>query len=380
MSRHLQLAALVVVGTLLAGCASGSGSSPDTTAPGSTDATSSASPPGSGGAVDIEAACPLPDEEKAAAEVDTSAFAKDEPWTLGVSAGYLANAWIAFNNAYVNYAAAQDDRYDDVVSTDAGFDVNKQVADIEDLITQRVSGIIYWPIDNAALSTVLQQAEDAGIPTVNVANGFSDQAGITSNAQVDNYLNGRTAAAKLAEDLGGEGDIVSVIPIAGTNSAILQQAALECVLEQYPNINLLDTQNGDWDTAKSKTITEAWLQRFPSIDGVFSPSGQMSLGVAEAFEEAGRLDEVTFSPADEYNGWLKWLADHADKNYGITTFPVSVGGVAVEVMSDILAGETVTKGTWHGAEYFGPEDAAAMAVPDQPDDWWPNDLPEEFLP
>jgi ABC-type sugar transport system substrate-binding protein len=376
MNRRVQLGALTLVGALVVACGGGTGASPSGAAP--TEPTDSS--PAPSGTVDIEAACPLPDEAAAAAEVDTSAFAQDEPWTLGVSAGYLANAWIAFNNSYVNYAASEDDRYDDVISTDAGFDVSKQVADIEDLITQGVSGIIYWPIDNGALSTVLQQAEDAGIPTVNVANGFSDQAGITSNAQIDNYLNGRTAAAKLAEDLGGEGDIVSVIPIAGTNSAILQQAALECVLEQYPNINLLDTQNGDWDTAKSKSITEAWLQRFPAIDGVFSPSGQMSLGVAEAFEEAGRLDEVTFSPADEYNGWLKWLADNPDKNSGLTTFPVSVGGVAVDVMSRILAGEDVTKGVWHGAEYFGPEEAAAMAVPDQPDDWWPNDLPEEFLP
>ena len=37
---------------------------------------------------------------------------------------------------------------------------------------------------------------------------------------------------------------------------------------------------------KAKQITENLLQRFPQIDGVFSPAGQMSIGVAEAFDEA----------------------------------------------------------------------------------------------
>jgi len=333
-----------------------------------------------GGAVDVEKSCPTPDAEKAAAAVDTAKFKTDGPWTLGVSAGYLSNAWVAFNNAYVSYGASLEPRYTSVVRSDAGFDVNKQVADIEDMITKNVSGIIYWPVDNGALSTVLQKAEAAGIPTVNVANGFSDQAGITANAQIDNYINGRTAAAKLVESLGGKGEIVSVLPIAGTNSATLQDAALKCVLGLYPDIKLLDTQNGDWDTAKSKTITEAWLQRFPKIDGVYSPSGQMSLGVAEAFDEAGRMDEVTFSPADEYNGWLKWIAAHPDKNSGLSTFPTSVGKTAVEVMTGILDGKATTKGTWAGAEYVAPDAAAKLASPERPDDWWPNDLPDSFLP
>jgi hypothetical protein len=49
-------------------------------------------------------------------------------------------------------------------------------------------------------------------------------------------------------------------------------------------------------------------------------------------------------------------------------------------MTSILEGGKVTKGLWWGAEYIGPDEAAAMAKPDQPDDWWPNDLPAEFLP
>jgi len=359
--------------TALPAQATASGSAPPTTS-----APESASPSQAGS--DVETACPLPDADAAAAMVDTTAFKKEGPWTLGVAAGYLANSWISFTNQYVKYAASQEPNYTSLVPSDAGFDVNKQLANIEDLVTRKVSGIIYWPIDNGALLPALQKAEAAGIPTVNVGNGFSAENGITSNAQVSFYLDGRIAAQQLAESLGGQGKIVAVMPIAGTDSATLQTQALQCVLALYPGIELLDTQNGDWDTAKSKTIAEAWLQRFPEIDGVYSASGQMSVGVAEAFDEAGRLGEVKFSPADEYNGWLKFIAAHPDQSGGLATSSPSVGQTAVELMTKILNGEPVTKGVWVSGEYVPSDQVAGMVVADKPDDWWPNNLPAEFLP
>ena len=63
-------------------------------------------------------------------------------------------------------------------------------------------------------------------------------------------------------------------------------------MKEYPQIELLSAEYGDWNRAKAKQITENLLQRHPKIDGVFSPAGQMSIGVVEAFEEAGRLKEV----------------------------------------------------------------------------------------
>lgn len=383
VSKNRRLVLVAFLALALGAC---SGTSPSTSPSTSPGATSEGTPPASSAAspseaaVNVETACPLPDAKPAEAVVDTSKFKKDAPWTLGVAAGYLSNSWITFTDQYVKYAVSKEPRYDSISESNAGFDVSKQIANIEDLVTKKVSGIVYWPIDNGALLPALQEAEAAGIPTVNVGNGFSAENGITSNAQVSFYLDGRIAASRLAQALGGKGKIVAVMPIAGTDSANLQTQALQCVLNLYPDIQLLDTQNGDWDTAKSKTIAEAWLQRFSQIDGVYSASGQMSVGVAEAFDEAGRLSEVKFSPADEYNGWLKFIAAHPGQSAGLATSPPSVGQTAVEIMTSILSGEQVTKGVWVGGKYVPTDQAASMVVSDRPDDWWPNDLPANFLP
>jgi ribose transport system substrate-binding protein len=313
--------------------------------------------------------------------VDTTAFAKDPPWKLCVSAGYLFNSWVVFALQHIRHEASLEPRYDpDIVVTDAGFDANKQIGDIADLVNQGCEAIIYWPVDDQAIEPGLEQAVNAGIPTVNVGGGYADLPGIVSNAHIDQYELGIAVAMRLAESLGGEGRIVSMLPIAGTTAAVNQDLALRHVLEEHPGIELLDTQHGDWNRAQAKAITESWVQRFPQIDGVFSPAGQMSVGMAEAFDEAGRLDGVTFSPGDEYNGWLKWIAAHPQSNGGVVTFPTSAGAVGVEQMTRILSGEPVTKGIQVPSVWYAPEDAAALADPDAPDDWWANELPSEFLP
>jgi ribose transport system substrate-binding protein len=322
-----------------------------------------------------------PEAATADTPVDTSAFAKDAPWQLCVSAGYLFNSWVVFALQNIRHEASLETNYaPDIVVTDAGFDANKQISDISDLVNQGCDAIIYWPIDDQAVEPGLEQAVEAGIPTVNVGGGYADLPGIVSNAHIDQYELGVATAMGLVESLDGSGKIVSMMPIAGTTAAVNQDQALRDVLADYPEIEILDVQNGDWNRGQAKSITENWLLQFSEIDGVYSPAGQMSVGMAEAFDEAGRLGEVVFSPADEYNGWLKWIAAHPESNGGVVTFPPSVGADGVRLMTQILNGEEVTKGIDVPSLWYAPEDAAALAAPDAPDDWWASDLPADYLP
>jgi len=336
---------------------------------------------GSGQPIVIPDTYVSPEGATASTPVDTTAFKKEGPWKLCVSAGYLTNSWVVFALQNVKYQASLESHYaPEIVVTDANFDANKQISDVTDLINQGCTAIVYWPIDDQAIEPGLEQAVAAGIPTVNIGGGYADLPGIVSNAYIDQYELGVAGAIALAESMGGAGKIVSMLPIAGTTAAVDQDKALHDVLANYPGIELLDTQNGDWNRAKAKTITETWLQKYAQIDGVFSPAGQMSAGMVEAFDEAGRLAEVKFSPADEYNGWLKWIAAHPETDSGLVTFPPAAGGIGVQQMTRILSGEPVTKGIHVPSLWYAPGDAADLADAAAPDDWWANSLPPEFLP
>ena len=319
--------------------------------------------------------------EGAKASVDTSAFKKSGTVKLGVSAGYLSNSWVVFALQLIKYQASKNPRFaPDIRVTDAGFNANKQISDIHDLINSGVDAIIYWPVDDKAIEPALEDAVHKHIPTVNVGGGYNNAAGVTTNAYIDQYILGRMGAERLMAALKGKGNILSLMPIAGTTAAVDQEKALEDVLSVCPDVHLLDSQNGDWNRAKSQTIAENWAQRFSQANGLFSPSGQMSIGATRAFDQAGILDHIVLSPGDEYNGWLKWEVQHPGKNSGVVTFPPEAGAVGADLMAKIISGEPVLKGVRVPSVYIPADKVKNYAEMNKPDDWWATQLPAKWQP
>ena len=310
--------------------------------------------------------------------VKTTQFKKAPPYIVGVSAGYLSNSWVVFALQHIRYEASLHKEISNVIVTDAAFNPTKQVSDIEDLISKNVNMILYWPVDEKAIQPALQKAVVKGIATVNAGGGFSAAPGTVSNAFIDQWTLGEMVARQLVKDLGGKGKIFAMLPIAGTTAAVDQLAALKHVLKDHPQIELLSAEYGDWNRAKAKQITENLLQRFPKIDGVFSPAGQMSIGVAEALEEAGRMKGVVMSPGDEYNGWLKWVAKN--KTGGVVTFPTRAGQEALKLGLKILNGEPVPRGLIIPSVYLDTAASTKATEPSRPDDWWASTLPDAWKP
>jgi ribose transport system substrate-binding protein len=317
-------------------------------------------------------------QKQIAETVTTTQFKKAGPYVVGVSAGYLSNSWVVFALQHIRYEASLHKEITNVIVTDAAFNPSKQVSDIEDLISKNVSMILYWPVDEKAIQPALQKAVAKGIPTVNAGGGFSAAPGTTSNAFIDQWALGEMVARQLVKDLGGKGKIFAMLPIAGTTAAVDQLAALKFVIKDHPQIELLSAEYGDWNRAKAKQITENLIQRFPKIDGVFSPAGQMSIGVAEALEEAGRMKGVVMSPGDEYNGWLKWIAKN--KRGGVVTFPTRAGQEALKLALKALDGQPVPRGLIIPSVYLDTAASIKIVEPSRPDDWWASNLPDAWKP
>lgn len=310
--------------------------------------------------------------------LDTSQYKKDGDLSVGVSAGYLSNAWINFAAQYVKYEASLHPEITELKMTDAAFNPSKQVSDIEDLLTSGVDALLFWPVDEKAILPVLKKAHDQGVVTINIGYNFMADPAVTSNAYVNQWEMTQQGLDRFIEALDGKGKIFAMLPIAGSSAAVVQLAVLEAALKDYPEIELLSVEYGDWNRSKAKQLTENLLQRFPQIDGAFSPAGQMSMGIYEAFDEAGRLGELTMSPGDEYNGWTRMVAKEG--KWGSVTSGLEIGRVAVQQAVAILTGQATTAAIVVPTHYMDPAEVAATHQPDRPDDWYNTDLPEAFLP
>lgn len=348
-------------------------------------ASTAATPSGAATAADfatVQQTCKPTYADQVKQMVDTSRFNKPAPWVLGVAAGDLESSYIVYMLQEIKYAVSKDSRYSKVIVLNANFNAATQVSQIESLISQKVSAIIFWPADINTVKPALQKALDAGIPTIAVANGYSDSPAVTADAQVDFYDFSLKSAVYLFNSMKGRGNIVQVETIPGISGNTAQVNALKCAMGFFPAIKLLDSQPGKFSQATTKVVAAAWAQRFAgSLDAIYSVNAEPSLGAGQAFDQAGALGNIKFAPANEENGWLKFLKQHPGQNLGVLKFPVTLGETGVGITTKVLQGQSVPRGTFIGEEYLTPDQAAAMAQPNQPDSWWPDsDLPSAYLP
>ena len=62
------------------------------------------------------------------------------------------------------YASQHPELIKDLIVLNAGEDTNKQISDVQDLISRGVDGIVLSPHSNTAFTAVLKDAKEYGIP------------------------------------------------------------------------------------------------------------------------------------------------------------------------------------------------------------------------
>ena len=54
------------------------------------------------------------------------------------------------------------------------------------------------------------------------------------------------------------------------------------------NIDVLDTQSGNWKRDRAREITSEWLQQYPQVDAIIAANDEMALGASKAVAAAKR--------------------------------------------------------------------------------------------
>ena len=108
--------------------------------------------------------------------VDNAASTKDK-FVLGFSNISVVNTWRVQMVEELKYEASLHPEISEMLVSDAGGDVNRQVADIESFIARGVDALLVAPGSEVALNGALDKAYDAGIPVII----------FSSNATPENY-------------------------------------------------------------------------------------------------------------------------------------------------------------------------------------------------
>lgn len=275
------------------------------------------------------------------------ALAAAEDWKIGITQNNVGvdSYQTTYESAFIAAAEANDNVQ--AVVLDAGGDVARQIAQVDSLIQQEVDAIIIWPTNGEAVIPAVRRAHNAGIPVV-VTNSNIAEAGfdfIASFSGPDNITQGSRSAEIMCDkfkDMGieNEAKVVQISGQPGYTTAIERAAGFEDRLpEVCPNVELMETQPGDWNRERSQQVMEAFLTKYDDIDGVYSGDDNMGVGALNAARAAGR-EGIIFVGATNFAVGYDAMAE-GDYWGSIYQSPVDDAEAALQTAIDVLEGEEV---------------------------------------
>ncbi|MFV0439205.1 MAG: substrate-binding domain-containing protein [Desulfopila sp.] len=180
--------------------------------------------------------------------------------------------------------------------TDAAHDVVKQTNDVEDLVSKGIKILIMNPTDSEGVRNAVEYAKKKGVVVVSV--DAQAKGPIDSFVGSKNYDAGVLSCTALANELKGKGDVaildgIPVVPI------LERVRGCKDALAKFPDIKLVDVQNGKQDRTIAMGVVENMIQAKPNLAGIFSVNDGGAMGVLAAIESSGKnivLTSVDGSP------------------------------------------------------------------------------------
>lgn len=294
-----------------------------------------------------------------------------EKLKIGYDIYFGGNSWSV--QLYKEFQAEAEKHRDmlDVAYTESELKADKQVANIEDLITKGVNAIIITPISPTAVIPVLKKAKAKGVKVVLLASKIKSQD-YDALVTVDDAEFGKAGAEWLAKTLNGKGSIIALNGISGISASDDRWAGAQEVFKAHPEIKVVSVVDASWDYAKAKVAVSNLLAANPKIDGIWSQGGGMTLGAIDAFEAAQRpLVPMT---GEDNNGYLKrWVALESKgfKSVGPSK-PTWLGSEALLVALKLLKGQEVNKDTIFPVPMIDEGNISKFVRNDLSDSFWAN--------
>ena len=180
---------------------------------------------------------------------------------------------------------------------DANNNVQQQVKDIEKFIDRGVNVIIVSPIEAKPLTAIVEKSIKKGIPVI-VVDRKIDSEDYTAYIGADNIEVGRIAAKYIVSNSNGNGRIIEITGLKTSSPAYERGLGFSQILKQHPQIKLVNTVNGDWESGSVKPQIKKLLQNDPDIEYIFAQNDRMALGAWETAKELGLENKIKFVGVD----------------------------------------------------------------------------------
>jgi erythritol transport system substrate-binding protein len=167
-------------------------------------------------------------------------------------------------------------------------DANKQDQLIDTAISRKAAAII---LDNAgadASIAAVQKAKDAGIPAFLIDREINKTGVAVAQIVSNNYQGATLGAQQFLKAMGEKGTYVELVGKESDTNAHIRSKGYHDVLDQIPEMKLVEAQSANWSQTEANSKMESILQAHPDIKGVISGNDTMAMGASAALQAAGK--------------------------------------------------------------------------------------------
>jgi ribose transport system substrate-binding protein len=242
--------------------------------------------------------------------------------------------------------------------------VDKQVEMFQTALDKKPAAICLAAVDSKAFAPLLEKAKAAGVPVIGFDSGVDSDIPVAT-ASTDNIAAAAAAADKMAELIGGSGEVAVIAHDQTSRTGIDRvKGFTDQIAAKYPNIKIVDTQYGGGDQLKSTDIAKAVINAHPNLKGYFGANEGSIIGVLNAAKElnmGGKLIIIGYDSGKQQKDAIRSGFEAG----AITQDPIGIGYKCVEAAVKAMKGEKLDKNIDTGFKWFDKtniDDPAIAAV------------------
>lgn len=248
--------------------------------------------------------------------------------------------FIAWSEGLREVIEANGDR---LIDLDAQLDINKQIADIEDVLQQDIAAIFVAPVDSEGIKTAYLSCQKAGVPVINIDIPIPDDLAELCAFQVttNNVMAGEVLGKAMIKHTGGTAN-VALIDWSINKAVTDRTEGFEKAIADTPGIKVVARLDAAASVESAMPVMEAMLQSNPEIDAVFGINDPSCMDALSAIQAAKREGEIGIYSIDGSDEGLNLVKE--GKFVGTSAqFPKKMGITAAETVYKMLAGEPFEK-------------------------------------
>ena len=226
-----------------------------------------------------------------------------------------------------------------MLAPQSGNDINGQMGMIQDVISQRVAGIILSTHDEHAAAPLVKRAVAQGIAVVivnsDIANFPSPVNAVVGYKQRSGTFKIGQYAIKLRA---GKPTPVGILEGAPGYHSTERVGGFVDAIKKASNFKIVSSLNGNWNVDGGNKAAQDMLQAHPEVELIFAANDYEIFGAAKAAAALKKTGLILLGNDGDTGAGLEPIAN-GEVTATVNTTPFEMGRVAMQVLFDCLGGK-----------------------------------------